>query len=511
MATISVVMAIVANEWPILLAGLLITLSLTQAHLLRSSPIAKVPVIGSELGSDEKRRQAYLRNARQLYLDGYQKFKNGMFRIVSPRKSKVIVMSPKFLQELSELPDNVLSFDAAIEETMQSKYTQARGTGAAIIPHTIKTHLTPALVRLNPSIASEVQEALELEMPPCDDWTPINLSRKMIRVVVMVSGRVFIGPELCRDERYIDAAINYSMDLMKAQQAVSMLPEWKRPFLASHLPPVKALDKRFDDADAFLRPLVASRRAMDPKERPDDLVQWLLNGEAKFGATTTEKLAEVQLGISFAAIHTTTLTTTNAFYNLAAMPELAQDLREEIRSVLAEHNNVFTSSSMQAMKKLDSFMKETLRFHPAFATSFQRKTLRPFTLSNGQRIPAGVIIEVPVHAVSSDSEVFPNADKFDPYRFYKLRQEAKEEGAVDVQGQNQFVSVTQKSLTFGYGRHACPGRFFAANEMKMILANVLLKYELQLADGATERYPNIEFSTQSIPDPKRNVLFKKIA
>lgn len=49
------------------------------------------------------------------------------------------------------------------------------------------------------------------------------------------------------------------------------------------------------------------------------------------------------------------------------MPEIVPELREEVRSVLAEHNNTFTSTAMQNMKKLDSFLKETLRFHPASA------------------------------------------------------------------------------------------------------------------------------------------------
>lgn len=35
--------------------------------------LAAIPVIGSEIGSEEKRRQAYLMGARKLYNDGYKK------------------------------------------------------------------------------------------------------------------------------------------------------------------------------------------------------------------------------------------------------------------------------------------------------------------------------------------------------------------------------------------------------------------------------------------------------
>jgi cytochrome P450 len=46
---------------------------------------------------------------------------------------------------------------------------------------------------------------------------------------------------------------------------------------------------------------------------------------------------------------------------------------------------------------------------------------------------------------------------------------------------------------FGYGRHACPGRFFAANEIKMMVANFVLAYDMRHPEGVTERYPNLSF------------------
>lgn len=41
-------------------------------------------------------------------------------------------------------------------------------------------------------------------------------------------------------------------------------------------------------------------------------------------------------------------------------------------------------------------------------------------------------------------------------------------------------------LAFGYGRQACPGRFFAAHEVKLVICHLLLKYDWRLADGAEE-------------------------
>jgi cytochrome P450 len=154
-----------------------------------------------------------------------------------------------------------------------------------------------------------------------------------------------------------------------------------------------------------------------------------------------------------------------------------------------------STQALQAMKKLDSFLKETLRFHPLGASTFQRKVRKPVKLSTGEVIPAGVVIEVPAHAISRDPEVFEDPDRFHALRFYEMSQRCREEGAIQDAARNQFVNVNSKNLAFGYGRHACPGRFFAANEIKMIFATCVVMYDVRLAGGETERYTNLEFGS----------------
>lgn len=468
----------------------------------------KIPLAGKELGSSEKRRLAYLGGAKALYTQGYQKFQEGVFRITTSRTSPVVVVSPKFLPELKKIPDTVLSFDAAVSETMEAKYTRIP-TSVPIIAHTIKTSLTPSLGKLNPSIQDEVQEALSLELPSGSAWEELDINHALLRIVAMVSGRVFIGAENCRKEEYIEPAINYTVDVMAAQRAVQSLRPWLRPFLANRLPQVQRLDRRIEELRQFLEPVIAARKGPDG-ESYNDMLSWLVKELPNFTDYNSQNIPKVQLGLSFAAIHTTALTATNAFYDIVALPGFGEELREEAKRALAEHDGVFTSGALQSMKKMDSFLKETLRLYPASMASFQRKVLKPFTLSNGQLIPAGVTLEVPAVAVNHDSSVFPGPDRFDALRFYHIREKARERGAVEEAAHNQFVSVSQSSLTFGYGRHACPGRFFAANEIKMILANALLAYDFRMPDGGTERYPNREFAHMSIPDVTKKIMCRKI-
>jgi len=122
-------------------------------------------------------------------------------------------------------------------------------------------------------------------------------------------------------------------------------------------------------------------------------------------------------------------------------------------------------------------------------------------------IPPGINVEVASQAVYHDSALFPDSSTFDGFRFSKLR----EGGTGTDHARNQFVTTNEQNLGFGYGRHACPGRFFAANEIKMIMARLLLDFDFKNEDGSKVRYPNIEIGRQSTPDPRKLLLFKRVA
>lgn len=58
------------------------------------------------------------------------------------------------------------------------------------------------------------------------------------------------------------------------------------------------------------------------------------------------------------------------FYTLAAEPDVAAMLLEEVREVLGKHEGEFTLQSLQELKKMDSFAKETMRYYPLMAGEF---------------------------------------------------------------------------------------------------------------------------------------------
>ncbi len=53
-----------------------------------------------------------------------------------------------------------------------------------------------------------------------------------------------------------------------------------------------------------------------------------------------------------------------------------------------------------------------------------------------------------------------------------------------------------------------PGRFFAANELKAMLAFIVLNYDLKLAND-TPRPANVCFAANLVPDPNAEILFRR--
>lgn len=170
---------------------------------------------------------------------------------------------------------------------------------------------------MNPIILDEVTNAIGTEFPQSTNWTEVRISGKLVRVVAKTSGRIFVGPDLCRDEVYLDAAVNYTLDMTAAIQAVGFISPWLRPFLAWRAPQVQKLHQRFQQADEFLQPVVnarlrIARNHLDDKDEADDMLQWLMDSQDRFGEQSDRAISKYQLCLTFAAIHTTTAALTNS-------------------------------------------------------------------------------------------------------------------------------------------------------------------------------------------------------
>lgn len=120
------------------------------------------------------------------------------------------------------------------------------------------------------------------------------------------------------------------------------------------------------------------------------------------------------------------------------------------------------------------------------------------TLSDGTHLPKGCITAFPT-LVMHDPEIYgPDPLKFDGRRYLRMRQQPGQEN------KGQFVTTSADHFGFGHGKFACPGRFMAANVLKIMIVHLLLRYDWKLSEGAKKSLLESELR----PDPSTAVLCK---
>lgn len=121
-------------------------------------------------------------------------------------------------------------------------------------------------------------------------------------------------------------------------------------------------------------------------------------------------------------------------------------------------------------------------------------------LSDGLVIHKGDTIVTPGYGMW-DSSVYPDADTFDGHRFLRMREHPEQEHGA------QLVTTGPNHLGFGHGKSACPGRFFGALEAKVILAHLLLNFDLKFAPGTDPKVLDVGFAL--VPDPFAKVMIRR--
>ncbi|KAB2573491.1 Cytochrome P450 monooxygenase paxP [Lasiodiplodia theobromae] len=470
--------------------------------------LVDVPVLNLKGRDFDTASREYKENLRGLLKTGYTQFKNGVYQLWRP-DGYITVISKGFIDELKSLPTETLDFHAAVQTNFIGKYEWVT-LGSNLLAHTILEDLTQQTSALLPIMADEIAKTFDEEMPGCKEFTPVTVYECLTRVAAILTGRVFVGAPLNRNEQWLDATIDFTHDVYIGG---SKLRKWNyllRPIVARFLvPEIRKVWKHQETARHFLVPIMEERSAAQKRpgyKKPNDLIQWLMDNAAKETKPTSfARLAELQLLASFAAIHTTSLTCTHVLFDLAARPEYIEPLREELDAVEARFGTLHTKQALSQLSRMDSFMKESQRLNPPGLLTFPRLVRKPITLSNGTLLPEGTQLIVPAGYISLDNEVWERADDFQGFRFADLRTARAEDGH-----KHQFVSTSPNAMHFGHGRRSCPGRFFAGHELKSILAYLLRTYDFKLAGGPDARRPaNKEEMDLVNPDDKAQLLFRR--
>ncbi|CAG9981478.1 unnamed protein product, partial [Clonostachys byssicola] len=201
---------------------------------------------------------------------------------------------------------------------------------------------------------------------------------------------------------------------------------------------------------------------------------------------------------------------THALFDLCAMPEYVGALREEAESALAESGGVWQYSTIKKLRQLDSFLKESQRVNQSTFLGFDRKVMSTIKLSDGTILPPGSLIMMPGGPMSRDPEYYKNPGSFDGRRFYSSAANLSDDASKVSAGTTQdYTGIEPGNLSWGNGRFTCPGRWYGAAMIKLILANLLIRYDISFPEGQTERPANTKYDTEVHPDFGAKICFAK--
>lgn len=265
----------------------------------------------------------------------------------------------------------------------------------------------------------------------------------------------------------------------------SLLLRWPASFV---LPSVRRIKQDRLLAQAKLAPILQERlkKTKDSAYKaPDDGIQWLL--DAAGPGLSIEILADTVIRIMMAAVHTTAHTSTVALIDLLTHKEYIPELRQEIIEHSYIKHGEYVQIAHENLRKMESFVKESMRFTPLSLANTGRKAQKSFGFHDGTTIPQGYSTFVATEAMYQDPEIYPDSSKFDGLRFHRLRQKGASENT-----KWRLGNSIEESTSFGYGAQACPGRWLAAKEVLLMLSKLLLEYEVEWSprssDAMLQRY-----------------------
>ncbi|EUC34853.1 hypothetical protein COCCADRAFT_35553 [Bipolaris zeicola 26-R-13] len=363
-------------------------------------------------------------------------------------------------------------------------------------------NLKTLILGLNDQIPGAIMDVFGTDT---ESWMKLDVMGSFSKIVPRLSSFLTVGPPLCHNPEFNKAAQALTMDITLMQIMVVLTPKAIQPLAGALL----SLRNRyhFRQASRFALPIIKQRIADIQKKdaghpdytswtEPQDFFTWsyrTAQSENRPEEMQPHRLALRTMGVLFAS-QTTVLTMYDSIINiLHAGQQTIRALREESHRILHEEGGHYTPQGLSRMHRLDSAIREAQRKSPIGLTLSTRKIVahNGVTAPNGTHFPYGTLLSCPWMPIAGDETIYDNPGEYDAFRYSRPMEEyaklsEEERKDVDVLSikQKALVTTSFEHLQFGHGRHACPGRFLAAHELKIIISYLLLHYDFKpLAEG----------------------------
>ncbi|CAO0790883.1 unnamed protein product [Mucor circinelloides] len=378
------------------------------------------------------------------------------------------------------------------------------GSGEFTLPersiiNAIMKHLTPNLNYYSPRAFQQFLQEVDGKALE-DEFTLRNLRPFFRRFVAKYSASAFVGTRMCQDENLISAFEHAVADIgteFRPGPLQVIFPRLNSIYTNYFFPKSGSIKKHRTLIKTSLSIEIAKRASeesqegyiYDKNEKKDVLDYLLKEHPHEINDDHLESLTTIILILIFIGVHTTSEALTYVMYCLAKHPEYIAELREEQARVLLdegvadlEQDVIYTPAMYRQMVKLDSFIRESFRTR-MIGIGLQHMNIgqADIVLKSGATIKPGREVFINLFHVHHDGDNqpgFQDLTTFDGFRF--------------VGKDKVVVKAGQDNLSFGMGKHACPGRWFATHQIKGIMSYFIKNYdisaksEIKIANSTTE-------------------------
>ncbi|RDL32351.1 Cytochrome P450 [Venustampulla echinocandica] len=471
---------------------------------------------------------------RQMLSDGYEGFSKQKKAFVLPMIAEEpwLVLPPSSIPELLAKSDSEVDMKIIHEEQLLHKYTTGSlGRHVVDVPiqyDILHRQVNRKLPLLIDAFYDELDHSFRQHWGTDMSYTEVGVSATCGKIITQALNRIFAGQEICRDEDFLKHSKLYSEGVGSSAIIVRMLPRPLQPLLAPLI--TYSNRKHHDICMRVCLPVIIDRLQHTAAKRADagylweppvDVLQWIIdecferNDPKELDAhMITQRL----LKLNFVAVETTHMSMAHTILDLYRSPnsdEFVAGLRQECDSVLEANDGQWTKSGLDDLVCVDSTIRESMRYSDLGYIALTRMVVDPhgtqfsvngINSSSPLTVPPGIRVCVPAHAIHRDATLNPSPHEFQAFRFAKSREKDGQRETKLSEPKVSIVTTTDKFLPFGHGRHACPGRFFAAQQMKLMLAYLVQNYDVEKLSTKVENKVMVGTAT---PDAKLKVRVKR--
>ncbi|KAI9691907.1 MAG: hypothetical protein M1822_007980 [Bathelium mastoideum] len=442
--------------------------------------------------------------------EGYQKYsKQGRpFALPSIWTGKAIVVVPPSALHLTNRPDSeLIAFWALVENIQLPYFIPDRDVIENVIHFEVsRKDLTKRNVnrQLAPT-AEELDACFRTLWGNSTDWTTVNGWDMCGQIVARVALRTLLGFPACRNEELVKAAQHFANNLFTTAAIINCMPPLLRPVFAPLLAiPTKRYRNQYRK---IVVPLVEERIRLWKEhektgegELPSDFMQWLIPRAAQHGLEHLDpsKLSYRLLALNTMFVYAMSFVFAQTVIDVCASPDhkrFMDGMAAECKAATARYSEGLASSeAVEQLHRVDSAIRESMRVSDVGVVTMPRDVVgnKSLDLGNGIVCPPGTRLMYPTQPMHMDPDFWEDPSRFDAFRFSNpLTKQTGGSLPMDInrnqKQQENLTELTSSFLAWGYGKKACPGRWYAAQTMKQALAYMVMNYEVELIGERPKR------------------------